>query len=79
MPDGAPHDVTPPAMRARFILEAAAGMAAHPDEPYCEPELTLQTLSGGPPVRLSATSTADGINRVVAGEVDLPSSTRRRR
>lgn len=62
--------VGPPAMRARFILEAAAGMAAHPDEPYREPELTLQLATGGPPVRLSASSTLDGIARVVAGELD---------
>jgi len=71
MPDDPlPGYVGPPAMRARFILEAAAGMAAHSDEPYREPELTLQPVSGGPPVRLSASSTLDGIARVVAGELD---------
>jgi TRAP-type uncharacterized transport system substrate-binding protein len=58
-------------MRARFILEAAAGMAAQPDERYREPELILQTVNGERPVRLSASSTLDGITRVVAGEIDV--------
>lgn len=69
--DALPPYIGPPAMRARFILEAAAGMAAHPDEPYREPELTLQKEGGGPPVRLSASSTLDGITRVVGGALDL--------
>ena len=46
--DALPRDIGPRAMRARFILEAAAGMAARPDEPYREPELTLQIEGGGP-------------------------------
>ena len=69
--DTSPVYIGPPAMRARLLLEAAAGMTAHPDEPYREPELTLQTDGGGPPLRLCASSTLDGITRVVGGEVDL--------
>lgn len=62
--------VSPPVMRARLILEVAAGMAAEDDEPYRESEMTLQPADGGAPVRLSASSTLDGIRRVVAGEAD---------
>jgi len=69
--DPSPRDIGAAAMRARFILDAAAGMGAHPDEPYREPELTLQPEGGGPPVRLSASSMLDGFTRVVGGEVDL--------
>ncbi len=69
--DAFPREVEPPAMRARFILEVAAGMAAQPDEPYREPEVTLRSEIGGPPVRLGALSTLDGITRVVSGELDF--------
>jgi len=69
--DPSPRDVGAAAMRARFILDAAAGMGEHPDEPYREPELTLQTEGIGPSVKLSASSMLDGFTRVVGGEVDL--------
>ena len=52
--DTSPGYIGPPAMRARLLLETAAEMAAHPDELYREPELTLQTTNGGPPLRLTA-------------------------
>lgn len=58
-------------MRARFVLEAAAAMGAQEDEPYREPELVLRPQEGGPPVRLSASSTLDGVAKVVAGDVDV--------
>jgi hypothetical protein len=69
--DASPREVGAAAMRARFVLEAAAGMGAQPDEPYREPEITLKPQGGGRPIRLSASSTLDGIVRVVAGEIDL--------
>lgn len=59
-------------MRARFVLDMAAGMAAHEDQVYREPELRLGTESGaGPAVNLSASSTLDGIEGVVSGALDL--------
>ena len=66
------HAVNAASMRARFVLEMAAGMAAHEDQVYREPELRLNTQSGtGAPVNLSASSTLDGIERVVGGALDL--------
>ncbi|MDX1483791.1 MAG: TAXI family TRAP transporter solute-binding subunit [Alphaproteobacteria bacterium] len=69
--DETPREIGAAAMRARFILEAAAGMGAQPDEPYREPEVILETDGGGPMVRLCASSTLDGITRVMGGEMDL--------
>lgn len=69
--DGVFGEVDPPVMRARLVLEAAAGMAAQPGGPYREPDLALQSADGGPPIRLSAASTLDAVQRVVAGELDL--------
>ena len=67
-----PRAVNAANMRARFILDMAAGMAAHEDQVYREPELRLNTDSGtGATVNLSASSTLDGIERVVGGTLDL--------
>ncbi|MFM1815734.1 MAG: hypothetical protein RLZ98_2429 [Pseudomonadota bacterium] len=66
-----PRKVNAANMRARFVLEMAAGMAADDDQVYREPDLILQVEGGGPPVRLSASSTLDGIARVVNGQADL--------
>lgn len=71
MPDHpSPREIGAGTMRARFILEAAGAMTAHPDEPYGEPELSLKGKDGAR-VALSASSTIDGIGRVVSGEIDL--------
>ncbi len=59
-------------IRARFILEMAAGMTTHESPIYREPELLLKTDNGGDaPIKLSASSTLDSIERVVSGELDL--------
>lgn len=58
-------------MRARFVLDLAAGMGADKDQVYREPEVRLQREGGGKPVTLSASSTLDGIEKVVAGELDM--------
>ncbi len=73
MPDEPqPRAVNAANMRARFVLDMAAGMAAHEDQVYREPELRLNTESGaGAAVNLSASSTLDGIERVVSGALDL--------
>lgn len=58
-------------MRARFVLDMAAGMASH-DQIYREAEIRMQ--AGDQPdslIRLSASSTLDGIERVVKGELDF--------
>ncbi len=73
-------DVNAATMRARFVLEMTAGMAADRDDIYAEAVVRLGTRGDVPgPVRLSAFSTFDGIERVVSGEVDLafinPSAT----
>ena len=65
------REVGAAAMRARFILEMAAGMAAAAKDPYREPEVRLKAEGGGAPANLSASSTLDGIERVVGGEIDL--------
>jgi TRAP-type uncharacterized transport system substrate-binding protein len=58
-------------MRARFVLDMAAGMATH-NEVYREPEIRLQLGDRADAlVRLSASSTLDGIERVVKGELDF--------
>ncbi len=57
-------------MRARFIMETAAAMTALADEPYIEPELSLKAKDGSW-ITLSASSTLDGIQRVVAGKTDF--------
>lgn len=67
-----PRAINAANMRARFVLEMAAGMAAHDDQIYREPELRIEVEDGkAPPVNLSASSTIDGIERVVSGAVDL--------
>jgi len=59
-------------VRARFVLELAAGMGASEEQPFREPEVRLkaQRVSGGP-FLLSASSTLDGLTRVVGGELDM--------
>lgn len=70
--EASPRAMNASTMRARFVLEMAAGMAAGEDGFYREPELTLNTNEGlGGPVNLSASSTLDGIARVLSGEIDL--------
>ncbi len=58
-------------MRARFMLEAAAGMGADPDEPYAASEITLARTDGNGHVRISSSSVLDGIARVVGREIDF--------
>jgi TRAP-type uncharacterized transport system substrate-binding protein len=70
--DPYPRLVNAANMRARFIMEMAAGMVADDDQIYREPELTIGVTAGeGVPVHLSASSTVDGIERVAGGEIDL--------
>lgn len=70
--DPAPRLVNAANMRARFIMEMAAGMVADDDQIYREPELVIEAEDGkGVPVHLSASSTLEGIGRVVSGEIDL--------
>lgn len=59
-------------VRARFVLELAAGMGASEEQPFREPEVRLkaQRVSGGP-FLLSASSTLDGLNYVLPNHVDL--------
>lgn len=67
-----PRAVNAANMRARFILDMAAGMATSADQVWREPELLMLNESeGGGTVRLSASSTLDGIERVVSGDLDL--------
>ncbi len=75
-------DVNAATMRARFVLEMTAGMAADRDDIYAEAVVRLGTRGGVKgPVRMSAISTFDTIAQVVNGEVDLafinPSATLR--
>jgi TRAP-type uncharacterized transport system substrate-binding protein len=59
-------------VRARFILEMAAGMGAREEQPFREPEVFFKAQRGaGGPFLLSASSTLDGLTRVVAGDLDL--------
>ncbi len=59
-------------VRARLILEVAADMAAAAGEPYREPEVRLRVGRGSDDgVTLSASSTVDGIEKVVAGTLDV--------
>jgi TRAP-type uncharacterized transport system substrate-binding protein len=59
-------------VRARFILEMAAGMGASEEQPFREPEVFFKAQRGaGGPFLLSASSTLDGLTRVVAGDLDL--------
>ncbi len=66
------HAVGAATMRARFVLEMAAGMGAHEDQVYREPEVRLKgPADNGGIFNLSASSTVDGVERVVSGELDL--------
>ena len=58
-------------MRARFVLEMAAGMAANEDQIFREPEVWIRHEATSVPVKLSASSTLDGIAKVVRGELDF--------
>lgn len=58
-------------MRARFVLDLAAGMGADKDQVYREPEVLLNREAGDKPVVLSASSTLDGIEKVVSGKLDM--------
>lgn len=70
--DPTPRTVNAANMRARFIMEMAAAMVADDDQVYREPELYIGTDGeSGVPVDLSASSTLDGVTRVVGGEIDL--------
>jgi hypothetical protein len=65
-------EVNAATMRARFVLDMAAGMAADRDDIYAEAVVRLGTRGDVPgPVRLSAFSTFDGIEKVVSGALDL--------
>ena len=69
---GDAYKPTAATMRSRFVLEMAAGMGAGEEQVYREPEVRLNTLDGGGgPVNLSASSTFDGIEKVVGGALDL--------
>ena len=66
-----PRGIGASAMRARFMLEAAAGMGADADEPFGESEIRLARADGDGHVRISSSSVIDGIARVVACEIDF--------
>jgi TRAP-type uncharacterized transport system substrate-binding protein len=58
-------------IRAMFMLELAAGMAADKDEVYREPVIRMNATDAAVPATLNASSSLDGIENVVSGAADL--------